>query len=142
MFTAILRKCSAGVTLVCMVASAHAQIADTRWRVQVMDLQHKVKVEGTIRLTEKPETGSCIAGHWKQAVVETTTVSDEKFFPLAEPLAYEIENGAITFGRTRVCDDYLFLTGKLDSKIIQGTFHAPSPWANGALGYFSLTKIP
>jgi len=142
MFSSIVRKFGAGVTLACMLASAHAQVAGTRWRVLVMDLHHKVKVEGTIRLTDKSETESCIVGNWKQAVVETTTTKDEEFFPLSEPLAYEIENGNMTFGRTRVCDGYLFLTGKLDNKIIRGTFHAPGPGFNQKLGYFSLTKIP
>lgn len=141
MSTSILRKFAVFVSLACAAATSVAQMADTRWRVRVIDLRHKVKVEGTIRLTGRPETESCMGGNWKQAVVETKTTINEKFFPLAEPLAYEVENGEITFGRTRVCDGYLFLTGKLDKTLIRGTFHAPGPGYNENLGYFSLTKI-
>lgn len=140
--SSIFCKFSAGITLACVVACSHAQVADTRWRVRVMDLRHKVKVEGVVRLTEKSETESCMAGNWKQAVVEAKIISDEKFFPLAEPLAYEIESKKLTFGRTRICDGYLFLTGGLGSKTIRGTYHAPGPGYNQKLGYFSLTKIP
>lgn len=141
MSTSIVRKFTVFISLACAAATSVAQMADTRWRVRVMDLQHKVKVEGTIRLTDKSETEFCMGGNWKQAVVETKTTSDEKFFPLAEPLAYQVENGEITFGRTRVCDGYLFLTGKLDNTTIRGTYHAPGPGYNQNLGYFSLTKI-
>lgn len=123
-----------------MIAS-HAQMPDTLWRVRVMDLKHKVKVEGTIRFTKESETESCMGGNWKRAVVEAKTINDDTFFPLTEPLAYEIEKGEITLGRTRICDGYLFLTGKLDNKKIRGTYHAPGPGYNQKLGYFSLTKI-
>lgn len=141
MSASILCKISAGIAIACVMGSSHAQVADTRWRVRVMDLRNKIRVEGTIRLTDKPETGSCIVGNWRKAVVEAKTISGEKFFPLTEPLAYTVENGEITFGRTRTCDGYLFLTGKLDKKTIRGTFHAPGPGYDQQLGSFSLTNI-
>ena len=137
----ILSKLGAGIAMACVMVTTHAQVSGTRWQVRVMDLKHQVKVEGTIRLTERPETQSCMGGHWKIAVVEAKTVSDEKFFPLTEPLAYEIENGHITLGRTRICDGYLFLNGKLGSKTIRGTYRAPGFGRSQELGYFSLTKI-
>lgn len=109
--------------------------------MRVTDLKHQLKVEGTIRLTDKPETRSCMAGDWKIAVVEAKAVGDEEFFPLKEPLAYEIDNGTITLGRTRRCDDYLFMTGNFDNKTMTGTYHAPGLHGDQELGYFSLTKI-
>jgi hypothetical protein len=137
-------KLGAGIAMACVMLTTHAQVSDTRWQLRVMDLNHQVRVEGTIRLTDDPETKSCMAGHWKIAVVEERVVSDEKFFPLSEPLAYEIDNGTITLGRTRICDDYLFMNGKFDDKTISGTYDAPGlPGLvhDQGLGYFSLTKI-
>jgi hypothetical protein len=139
-----LSKLGAGIAMACVMLTTHAQVSDTHWQLRVMDLKHQVRVEGTIRLTDDPETRSCMAGHWKIAVVEAKAVSDEKFFPLSEPLAYEIENGTITLGRTRRCDDYLFMNGKFDNKNISGTYDAPGlPGLvhDQGLGYFSLTKI-
>jgi hypothetical protein len=137
----MLGKLGAGIAMACVALTSHAQVSGTRWQVRVMDLKHQVKAEGTIRLTERPETGSCMGGHWKVAVVEAKTVSDDKFFPLNEPLSYEIENGHITLGRTRICDGYLFLNGKFGNKTIRGTYRAPGFGRSQQLGYFSLTKI-
>ena len=139
--TSALSKLGAGIAMACVMVTSHAQVSDTRWQLRVMDLKHQVKVEGTIRLTERPETESCMGGHWKVAVVEATTVSDDKFFPLSEPLAYEIETGHVTLGRTRICDGYLFLNGKFGNKTIRGTYRAPGFGHSQKLGYFSLTKI-
>jgi len=36
----------------------------------------------------------------------------------------EIDKGHITLGRTRICDGYLFLSGKPGNKTIRGTYHA------------------
>jgi hypothetical protein len=141
MTTSFLSKLGASLAIACVMATSHAQVAGTRWQVRVMDLKHQVKVEATIRLTEKPETESCMTGHWKVAVVEAKAVSDEEFFPLTEPLAYEIDKGTITFGRTRMCDGYLFMTGKFGNKTIRGRYHGPGPGYDQKLGYFSLTKI-
>lgn len=137
----ILSKLGAGIAMACVMVTTHAQVSGTRWQVRVMDLKHQVKVEGTIRLTDRPETESCMGGHWKSAVVEAKAVSDEKFFPLTEPLAYEIDDGHIALGRTRICDGYLFLNGKLGNKTIRGTYRAPGFGRSQKLGYFSLTKI-
>ena len=109
----ILSKYCAGISMACIMLTGHAQVSGTRWQLRVMDSNHRLKAEGTIRLTEEPETKSCMTGHWKIAVVETKTVSDQKFFPLTEPLAYDIENDNITIGRTRTCHDYAFLSGEI-----------------------------
>lgn len=118
-----------------------AQEVDARWRLRVEDLQHKVKIEATIRFSGGDATESCMGGAWKRAVVETKTAHDEKFFPLAEPLAYRLENGAITLGRTTVCDDYLFLSGKSDASTIHGAYEAIGIGSGQKLGYFTLKRI-
>ncbi|MCS0581795.1 hypothetical protein NX784_09345 [Massilia pinisoli] len=138
---ATLSKFCAGIAMACVLLTGHAQVSGTRWQLRVMDSKHQLKAEGTVRLTEEPETRSCMAGHWKIAVVEATTVNDQKFFPLTEPLAYEIENGNITIGRTRICDDYAFLSGKLDDDTIFGTYRAFGLGFSEEMGDFRLTKI-
>lgn len=118
-----------------------AQELEVPWRLRVMDLQHRVKLDATIRLTREPAAESCMAGKWKRAVVEANTSHDENFFPLTEPLAYHVERGVLVLGRTGICDDYLFLTGKLASPEIRGSFNAVSIGMRTRLGYFSLKKI-
>jgi hypothetical protein len=137
----IVSKLGAGIAMACVMLTSHAQVSGTRWQLRVMDLKHQAKVEGTVRLTDEPETKSCMAGHWKIAVVEAKAVSDDKFFPLTEPLAYKIENGTLTLGQTRICDGYLFMTGKFGDKTIRGRYHGPGPGYDLKFGYFSLTKI-
>jgi hypothetical protein len=106
-----------------------------------MDLKHQVKVEATIRFAGGTATESCMGGTWKGVVVEAKTADDEKFFPLAEPLAYELERGVLTLGRTTICDGYLFLSGKSEASSIHGTFDAVSIGTSNKLGYFSLKKV-
>lgn len=125
-----------------LTAIGQAQEEGSRWRLRVLDLKHAVKVEATIRFLGEVATGSCMGGTWKRAVVEAKTAQDEKFFPLAAPLAYQIENGIFTLGRTTVCDGYLFMSGKSEKAAIHGTYDAVSIGAGEKLGYFTLKKVP
>jgi hypothetical protein len=119
-----------------------AQGIDSRWRLRVVDLKHEVKVEATVRFLEEPATESCMVGKWKRVVVETKAAYDEKFFPLAEPLAYQLEGGELTLGRTAVCDGYLFLSGRSEESTIQGSYRAVSIGGGQKLGYFKLKRVP
>ncbi|MFC5479760.1 hypothetical protein [Massilia suwonensis] len=125
-----------------LTAIGQAQEAGSRWGLRMVDLKHAVKVEATIRFLAEAATGSCMGGTWKHAVVEAKTTHNEKFFPLAEPLAYQIENGVLTLGRTTVCDGYLFMSGKSEKAAIHGTYDAVSIGAGEKLGYFTLKKLP
>jgi hypothetical protein len=106
-----------------------------------MDLKHQLRVDATIRFARETATESCMGGTWKRVVVETKTAHDEAFFPLAEPLAYELERGVLTLGRTKECDGYLFLNGKFKEANIQGTYDAVSIGYSKKLGYFSLKNV-
>lgn len=118
-----------------------AQGIDSRWQLRVKDLKHQVKIEATIRFLGEAAAESCMGGTWKRVVVETKTVHDEKFFPLAEPLAYQLASGKITLGRTIVCDGYLFLSGKSDEPAMHGTYDAVSIGSGQKLGYFTLQRV-
>lgn len=140
-------KFVAGLLLLCAIGASKAQDSGTRWRLRVMDMQHQVKVDATIRFTDK-DAYSCMSGGWKQIVVETNTLRDEDFFPLATPLTYSLEkplaykegSGELTLGRTHVCDGYLFLTGTSGGDTIGGNFDSVG-WGRKRLGYFLLDKI-
>nr|GEU28411.1 hypothetical protein [Tanacetum cinerariifolium] len=108
-----------------LTAISQAQEVGSRWRLRVMDLNHAGKVDATIRFLGDAATESCMGGTWRRAVVEAKTAQDENFFSLAEPLAYKIENGILTLGRTTVCDGYLFVSGKSEKTVIRGTYDSP-----------------
>jgi hypothetical protein len=57
MSTSIVCKFGAGIAMACVMVTSHARVLDSLWQVRVMDLTHKVKVEGTIRFTMESETG-------------------------------------------------------------------------------------
>jgi hypothetical protein len=105
-------------------------------------LKKEVKVEATIRFLGEPASESCMGGTWKRAVVEAKTASDEKFFPLAQRLAYQIEGSELTLGRTAICDGYLFLTGRSKGSTIQGTYDAVGIGLVQKLGHFTLKRVP
>ena len=134
-------KFVAGVLLFGLTAMGQAQEIGSRWLLRVMDSKHEVKVEATVRFLGELATESCMGGIWKRVVVEARTFHDEKFFPLAEPLAYQLEGDELTLGRTAVCDGYLFLSGKRDQSTIQGTYDAVSIGTGQKLGYFTLKKV-
>lgn len=128
--------------LLCALAHVgQAQDLDTRWRLQVMDPNHNVKVDATIRFAGAPAKDSCLGGDWKRVVVEANTVSDERFFPLGGPLAYSTEDGKLTFGRTAVCDNYLLLSGARGPTSMRGSYRGAGLRGGERLGYFSLTRL-
>jgi hypothetical protein len=134
-------KFVAGGLMACLTVVSQAQGVDTRWRLRVVDLKHQVKVVATIRFAGEAAAESCMGGKWNRIVVETRTKQDEAFFHLDEPLAYELERGALTLGRTTICDGYALLSGKSDASNIHGTYNAVSMGGSHKLGYFSLKKV-
>ena len=108
------------------------------WKLKVQNLQKQGQVIASIRLTEKPAQ-SCMGGNWKVVIVESVSKKVADFFPISEPLAYEIRDGRLTIGRTEVCDAYLFLTGPLTDHI-QGEYSVVSIGGSQKLGTFTLKR--
>ncbi len=81
-----------------------------------------------------------MSGKWKVVDVISATTKDKEFFPAAEPLSYQIENGQLTIGRNEVCDAYLWLQGELDGTTVQGSYF--SLWLGGSSprGHFKLIQ--
>jgi len=136
---ALLSKLLGGIWMSSLTFLAHSQDLSAAWQLRVSDMDSQVKAEATIRFSNQTAT-SCMAGNWKRVLVESTAVHAEGFFPLAGPLAYKLENGTVTLGRTEVCDGYLFLVGELEGDTIEGSYDALG-WGTKKLGSFSLQKI-
>jgi len=126
--------------LLCLATAAHAQVAGSTWQLTVEDLNHLVKAKATIRFTNEVATESCMGGNWKRVIVDVKD-GDDKFFPLSEPLAYQLDKGLLTVGRVGVCDGYLFLNGKFAEEKINGGLNSVSIGYSQALGKFSLDRI-
>ena len=105
------------------------------------NLRHEVKVHATIRFTAESASESCMSGKWRRIVVEEEAAYDEEFFPLKEPLAYQLDRNQLTVGRTAICDGYLLLSGKLEASRIDGTFDAVDMLGGQKLGFFTLTRV-
>ena len=121
-------------------APADAQEVGSSWNVRILDRQRQLKAEATLQFTDEPAK-SCMRGTWKRLVVEAKT-GDTAFFPLAEPLAYKLQHGVLTIGRTSVCNRYLFLSGTTAAKDIHGTYKAVSAGRSRQLGLFTMAPVP
>jgi hypothetical protein len=141
MLNSSLHKFAAGILMSCLTIVSQAQALDSRWRLRVMDLKHEVRVEATVRFVGQDATESCMGGTWRRMLVEAKTTQDEKFFPLAAPLAYELAPGKVTIGLTATCDAYLLLSAKSKGSDIQGTYDSLGMAGSRKLGYFSLKRI-
>jgi len=124
-----------------LLNSANAQALDElsgSWTLQVENLQHKVVTTLIIHFIED-NAQSCLGGNWKQVVVDSYKTSDPEFFPVNQPLSYELEGNRLSIGRNEICDAYLQLSGELKGSTIVGEYIAFG-WGSRKLGYFSLKR--
>src|SRR5438309_1724712 len=133
-------------TLLVAVLALVSQVAwsfdlSGRWILNIENLDHKVVATMVVRFTQDAAR-SCLGGSWRQLAVEVKAVTDPKFFPVADPLSYSVEQSTVTIGRNEICDAYLHLSGKLDSLPIRGDYTGFG-WGGGRqIGYFSLDRAP
>jgi hypothetical protein len=109
------------------------------WAVRIETLQHQVVTTMTIEFTGEQAT-SCMSGDWKRVVVTSHYTSEMHFFPVNEPLSYELKNGGIVIGRNEVCDGYLYLKGDFRDSTAHGEYIALGLGSSQRLGYFSLSR--
>lgn len=121
-------------------ADTDAQEVGSSWNVRLLDGDRQPKAEATLQFTDEPAK-SCMRGTWRRLVVDTKS-GDTAFFPLAEPLAYKLQHGVLTIGRTSVCNRYLFLSGTTGEKDIHGTYKAVSAGRSRQLGLFTMMPVP
>src|SRR6266404_3887120 len=109
------------------------------WTLRIENLSHKVITTMTIRFAAD-QANSCMAGTWKRVIVADQTSSDKHFFPIADPLSYEVTGDRIVIGRNEICDGYLQLVGTVSGVAASGEYASFGIGGGTRLGYFSLTK--
>ncbi|CAN5774254.1 hypothetical protein BH11PSE12_BH11PSE12_34400 [soil metagenome] len=63
------------------------------WQLKVENLRHEVIATMNVKFLEE-QAKSCIGGTWKRIVVESHNTSNKNFFPVSEPLSYEIQHNS------------------------------------------------
>ena len=124
-----------------LVASANAQAPEKllgSWTLEVETPQHKVVTTLIIHFTED-KAQSCLGGDWKRVVVDSYETSDPIFFPVNEPLSFELDGNKLSIGRNEICDAYLQLSGEIKDSTMIGEYIAFG-WGNRKLGYFLLKR--
>jgi hypothetical protein len=109
------------------------------WSLRIENAKHQVVTTMTIRFSDEV-ADSCTEGQWRRVVVTAHASLNEKFFPVKEPLSYEVTDDHIVIGRNEICDDYLHLEGKLRNLLASGEYVTFGPDGSKRLGYFSLIK--
>jgi hypothetical protein len=109
------------------------------WTLRIENLSHKVIATMSIRFAAE-EANSCLVGKWKRAFFSDQTSSAEHFFPLAEPLSYELIGDHIVIGRNEICDAYRQLDGKVSGAAASGDYVGVGLRGRRQLGNFSMTK--
>jgi hypothetical protein len=120
---------------------AKAQELRGSWLLRIENLERKEVASLTLQFTNSAAP-SCIGGNWRRVIVKESKTTDKKFFPISDPLSYQIEGSVLTIGRNGVCDAYLHLSGKWDAGTAQGTYNEFGLRSGSQLGYFSLKQIP
>ena len=138
--TASRRLACAALLFLTAPAPADAQEVGSSWNVRILDAQRQLKSEATLQFTDEAAK-SCMRGKWKRVVVDPVAGGNAAFFPLAEPLAYRLQHGVLTIGRTSVCNRYLFLSGTTADKDIHGTYKAVSAGRSRQLGLFTMAPV-
>jgi len=109
------------------------------WTLKIENLDHKPVASLKVRFTQEAAV-SCLAGSWRRVDVASPTTTNESFFPVTDPLSYQIENSTLTIGRNQVCDAYLHLDGSINELPIHGDYVEFGITGGSKKGYFSLTR--
>jgi hypothetical protein len=126
--------------LLCASPIALGGKLDGVWVLQVQDPKHQEVATLKVQLTDNRADDSCMSGNWKVVHVLSKTTKIKDFFPVNAPLAYQVENGYITIGRTALCDRYLLLEGPLGGGTVEGKYFSYSFGNSSSLGYFRLRR--
>lgn len=110
-----------------------------QWTLSVENPEHLVVATLKVEFTDK-KAASCIGGKWKVLKLVSAKTRDKNFFPMEDPLSYQIENKQLTIGRNEVCDAYLWLQGALGGPSVKGDYFSLGLGGSSPLGYFNLSQ--
>ena len=135
----MLRQALLVAVALCMSPVALCNDLPGVWILQVQNPKHQVVATLNVQFTDAPAK-SCMSGNWKVLRVLSAKANTKGFFPVSDPLSYQIENGQLTIGRTEVCDGYLQLQASLGGRLIQGDYFSLGLGGSSPLGYFKLSR--
>jgi hypothetical protein len=110
-----------------------------KWLLEIEGPSHKVGASLVVEFTDE-RAASCMSGNWMRVVVVSAVAKDAHFYPVSDPLSYEIDNGRLTIGRNGICDAYLMLSGALSGERIRGEYYRFGPGGSTPLGAFTLSR--
>jgi hypothetical protein len=134
----ILRSTLVVASIFVSSAACSSELAG-QWNLSVENLEHRAAATLKVEFTDEP-AHSCLGGEWKIVKVDSAMTNDENFFPVSDPLAYQIEDNQLTIGRNELCDAYLLLKGPIEGFSIRGSYSSFGPGGNVPLGYFNLNQ--
>jgi len=109
------------------------------WILSVENPEHLVVATLKVKFTDE-QAQSCISGDWKVLEIVSSTTQDKNFFPISDPLSYQIENKQLTIGRNGVCDAYLWLQGPFGGSSVRGDYFSLGLGGGAPLGHFNLNQ--
>jgi hypothetical protein len=81
-----------------------------------------------------------MSGNWLRVAVVSAATEDPNFYPVSDPLSFNIEDNKLTIGRNEICDSYLMLSGLLNDKAIKGEYYGLGLGGISPLGFFTLSR--
>ena len=109
------------------------------WLLRVENAKHRVVATLKVQFTDAV-ANSCMVGDWKVLKVLSATAKAKDFFPVSDPLSYQIAHGQLTIGRNEICDGYLQLQGPIGGSLIKGDYFSLGLLGSSPLGYFTLSR--
>lgn len=137
MRTAIYRSILLGLALG-VSAGAWSRDLAGQWDLKIENREHHVVTALVIEFTAHPAQ-TCEDGIWLRVHVASATTEDSKFFPLSDPLSYNVKNNRLVLDHGGVCDGGGLLPGALNDETVHGKYisGARGLWQ---LGFFTLSK--
>ena len=108
------------------------------WDLKIENKEHHVVTTLVIDFTGHAAQ-TCEDGIWLRVHVVSATTEDSKFFPVSDPLSYNVENNRLVLDLGGVCDGGAFLSGALSDETTRGEYISGARGLR-QLGFFSLSK--
>ena len=129
---------AAGIRSPIASGAAYGDDMSGQWMLSIENPEHHVVATLKVEFTGK-KAQSCTGGEWKVLKVVSVKTQDKDFFPVSDPLSYQIEGKQLTMGRNEVCDGYLWLQGVLGEAPVKGEYFSLGLGGSAPLGYFKLS---
>ena len=120
-------------------ASALAQDLTGQWELKIENKKHLAVATLAVEFTQQKAL-SCIGGDWLRLNIISASTTDSDFYPLKDPMSYQLVKNELTIGRNGVCDGYLHMSGTLDGQSARGDYYSFGLSGSTPLGFFELQR--